>query len=353
MATKAAAIDDQTLADHSEKDKTWDKRKSQNEKVGAIYEKDKFFQKYALRMDACSKTLIFQMAQHKTTGEVGLKLHRAQFCRVRNCPICQERKAMTWTARFLKALPILEEMHPKARFLSLVITVKNCDISSLRETIKEMNKAWGRFIKYDVFKKCMIGWARTTEITHQSTDSSIGDSHPHYHILLMVNPSKLTDYYVKHSEWVAAWRKAARLDYDPIVHVSVVKDKSKKNGKEEISETETFGNTKLPRKAISETFKYSVKPSDMIQNDTWFLELTRQIQQLHFVAVGGAIKEAIKEAEAKSDGGGEEPTEEDMLLKDGSTTRVDDLDRYYKWRVGADGKKRRYFYWRSEISVDS
>jgi hypothetical protein len=38
---------------------------------------------------------------------------------------------------------------------------------------------------------------------------------------------------------------------------------------------------------IRETLKYSVKPSDMMADVCWFLEMTRQLAKLRFIAWAG------------------------------------------------------------------
>ena len=41
-----------------------------------------------------------------------------------------------WLARFYAALPEVQAQHPKARWLFLTLTVRNCPISDLRETLR-------------------------------------------------------------------------------------------------------------------------------------------------------------------------------------------------------------------------
>src|SRR5690554_5389295 len=130
-----------------------------------------------------------------------------------------------WQARFYQSLPSLVESHPKARWLFLTLTVKNCPVSELRETLQSMNKAWQRLIKRKEFKP-VTGWIRTTEVTRGSD----GTAHPHFHVLLMVPPSWFTRDYVKKMRWLQLWQESMKLDYLLSVDIRTVKPKVLKEG---------------------------------------------------------------------------------------------------------------------------
>ena len=111
-----------------------------------IYDRAEQFERYAERISHCSGVLRFGQVIDQETGEIGLKLREAQFCRVRNCPVCQWRRSLMWQARFYQALPALEQEHPKARWIFLTLTVPNCPVEELRATLQEMGKGWQRLI---------------------------------------------------------------------------------------------------------------------------------------------------------------------------------------------------------------
>jgi plasmid rolling circle replication initiator protein Rep len=68
-----------------------------------------------------------------------LKLQTAKFCRVRHCPVCQWRRSLMWKAKAYKILPRIVEAYPSYRFLFLTLTIKNTDITTLKQTLKGMN----------------------------------------------------------------------------------------------------------------------------------------------------------------------------------------------------------------------
>lgn len=326
MAEAPAA--EKFLTDHSPKDKGWDKHKFENVQVRQIYSASEFI-KLAERMGDCANFLQYREAPNIETGEVLLKLFKAHFCRVRFCPICMWRKALTWRSRFFKAIPLIVEQNPTSRFIFLTLTVRNCSAEDIKETIKEMNSAWQRLIKRKEFR-AVIGWVRATEVKR----SEIGEAHPHFHVLLMVRPSYFGKDYVSQPEWVEAWREAGRLNYQPSVHVTTVKDKFKPGQTaDQVAD--------IPANAIMETLKYSTKPSDLISDGSFLLELTRQTKGLRFVAAGGLFKNVLKVES--------EITNEEMIsLGDEKTDELSEKIISFLWSSVA----RRYVQSQHMMGVD-
>jgi plasmid rolling circle replication initiator protein Rep len=291
------------LTDYSPGDKPWDVHRAQAQAVEGVY-LGTVFDSLAGRMQHCSGYLGFGWQADPETGESRLRLRAARFCRVRHCPVCQWRRSMMWQARFLKALPAIEQAHPSARWLFLTLTVRNMPVQELRQSLQEMNRAWNRLRLRHEFVSNVQGWIRTTEVTRGRDDSA----HPHFHCLLMVRPSYFGKGYVTQSRWADLWRECARLDYQPSVHITAVKPKP--------------GMSESPmRRAVYETLKYSVTPEDMMDRE-WLLELTKQVHRLRFIASGGALKNVLREAD--------ESDEDLMLAEDGEG--VGDPELFFDWR---------------------
>lgn len=294
------------LTDYSPQDKPWDVHRGQTQTVEGVYQ-GTIYDGLADRLRVCSGFLGFAWAADDT-GELRLKLRTARFCRVRHCPVCQWRRSLMWQARFLRALPSIEAAHPTARWLFLTLTVRNCAIVNLRQTLRSMNEAWHRLVKRPEFANNVQGWIRTTEVTRGHDDSA----HPHFHCLLMVKPSYFNGrHYVTQSRWTDLWRECARLDYRPIVDIRAVK-----------ARRGAPGETPL-RQALAETLKYAVKPSDM--EGDWLIELTKQVHRLRFLASGGVLRNMLREFEESG---------QDLLLAD---------------EDGEGGDPVLFFDWRREI----
>lgn len=296
------------LTDLSPRDKPWDVHKWQGGQVRNLYQ-GTIHDPYAGRIDRCSGELSFCWALDTKTEQMRLKLKACRFCRVRHCPICQWRRSLMWIARFLKALPKIQTDHPKARWLFLTLTVRNCEITELKGTISTMNQAWQRLSQRKQFP--LVGFARSTEVTKGKD----GTAHPHFHVLGMVNPSYFQGkYYLSQADWQQMWKEALRAEYDPVVDVRAVKPNPKRPG----SGIDA---------AVVETFKYSTKPEDLFgsgsQDDqAWLVELTTQLHKSRAIALGGVLKNYLSESEP-----------EELLTEQGDTELLEEATRLlFGWR---------------------
>ena len=222
-----------------------------------------------------------------------------------------------WQARFYQALPKIVAQFPNSRWLFLTLTIRNCEIGALGETLTVMNAAFKRMEKRKELSP-LQGWIRATEVTRGKD----GSAHPHFHCLLMVPPSWFSGVaYVKQARWVELWRDCLRVNYDPNVDIRTVKTKT---GEAVANVAEQL------QSAVAETLKYSVKPEDMANDPDWFLELTRQLHKRRFISTGGALKNVLQL---------DRETNEDLVIADEMGDGTDDGKRTaFVW----DSGKRRY-----------
>lgn len=294
------------LTDISQKDKPWDIHRFQADQVRSLYQ-ETIFDRYAERIDNCSGLLEFSSLLNPETAEIALKLKTARFCRVRHCPVCQWRRSLVWRARFFQALPKLRKEYPIARFLFLTLTVRNCELSELRSCLVHMNKSWQRLVERKQFPA--LGWLKSVEVTR----STNGTAHPHFHAILMVNPSYFSHGYIPQAKWTELWREALRADYTPVVNVKAVKPAK---GSDENQVADQLA------KALCETLKYSVKPDDLVADQEWLIELTTQLHKTRAVAVGGVFKNFLSD---------EEP--EDLIhIDENSDELTSDSSLWFGWR---------------------
>lgn len=306
------------LSDLSDRDKPWDVHRAEASAVQALYEGDEF-QSYARRISVCSQLLEFALKAAED-GEQRFKLTGARFCRVRHCPVCQWRRAMMWVAKALQGMPRIEAEYPKARWMFLTLTVKNCELENLRDTVQQMNKGFARMTQRKAWPA--VGWARSLEVTR---NAETGEAHPHFHVLMMVGPGYFRGQsYIKHEAWREMWQSCLRADYLPMVNVKTVKPKAN-----------AVGDLSPMAGAIQETFKYAVKPADMIVDRDWLHELTRQLHKSRSISIGGVLKTFWNADEPEdlinADGEDEsiELSENDLTLRFGWRERV---KRYAKER---------------------
>lgn len=298
LSSDHVTIEVPALSDLSPGDKPWDKHRKFADRVQSHYNGSEF-QAYSNRVQECSQLIGFGLTMQENNSP-RLKLQTAKFCRVRHCPVCQWRRSLMWKAKAYKILPRILEAYPSYRFLFLTLTIKNIDITTLNQTLKQMNSGFQRLSQLKSFPA--IGWLRSTEVT-KGRD---GNAHPHFHCLLLVPSSYFGNKYLKQSDWVSMWRKSMRLDYNPVLDIQAVKNGS------------------TPMELIPELLKYCTKESDMVADRLWFLELTRQMYRIRSIATGGVLKQYLKELE-------EDP--EDLIGEgDLDPDAEKNLELFFGWR---------------------
>lgn len=301
------------LSELSPSEISWDEHRATAEDMAVLYNRNLEFTKYADRINGCSGYLKFGVDANN--GKLVLK--EVWFCRVRHCPVCQWRRSLKMRAMMYQNIEGVIQQYPSHRWVFLTLTVKNPHVTDLRATLDDMNKGWKRLIQSKRFDSVVDGFIRTTEVTRPRKQGQEMEAHPHFHAMLLVKSTYFHGlHYINQAEWAEMWRKAMRLDYMPQVHIQAVKPNKKR--------TDEQNKAKL-HDAILETFKYSVKPSDLLAYDdkgAWLHEITRQTHKMRFIASGGVLKGILK-----SD---DEITRQEMINVNGDDTEqsADDGTRY-------------------------
>lgn len=327
----------------SPKDKAFDTHKSNSDELARLYGLDGNyglkgfmqgsrvinFDSYESRINECGTWLKYWQSPN------AFRLIDARFCKVPYCPMCQFRRSLKWRAKFLSALPDIQEMFPTHKWVFLTLTVKNCHMDDLRSTIKEMGQAWARLTKLVKFP--LEGCIKSLEVTriwdwydesgkflgrhgvkwwysHKDQDKKhwiakpTDEVHPHFHILGLVPASYFSTGYIKQEEWSEMWKQSLRVSYDPIVHIQRVKNKKgTDNLKTDNVNIENIDNGII--KGLCETLKYTVKEQDLLGsfckdenvNSDWLKELTIQLYLLRRVEYKGVLKQFGKDVEKSMD----------------------------------------------------
>lgn len=279
---------DLALAEYSPKDSKWDTQRAITQAMSDFLYQAQRFERWAERMDGCTRTLGFGEVVDPETGEIKPKLVDTFFCHCRHCQTCDGRRSLVRMGRFREQLPKIEQEHPKARWILLTLTVPNCPVNELRATLQAMNKGWQRLSQRKAFKP-VLGWIRATEVTQEKNRPDY--AHPHFHCLLLVPSSMLGGkHYVKHSEWLQLWRNCYRDQSIVSVDVRTIKGGAMKGAVETLK-----------------AFNYSMKVDDLInRSPEWILSYMEQVNKLRFLATGGVLKGALKALD-------EEPSNEDLI----------------------------------------
>ena len=263
------------LSSYGKREAKWDYHKAISDQIAQLYDdysdspRDK---KKAERIRNCAGYLNFGWYANPVTGKNEIHLIELHCCKARSCVVCQWRRSLVYKARF--SMNILEVLNnnPTAKFIFLTLTVKNCELVDIRETLSRMSKAFNRMTKSDAFKDVQ-GYIRNMEITRGIDDSV----HPHYHVLLMVRPNYFNQgHYISKDQWSKYWKHFMALDYNPVCDVRLVRDSSK------------------CKDVVKELFKYTIKESD-IKKDNWYKLLMDSLHHIRAISSGGQLKNIIKE----------------------------------------------------------
>lgn len=218
--------------------KPWAVYKLSNAYIATAY--DEIDINKSRRLRDCASWLEFER------GDNGLKLHNANFCRVRLCPICAWRRSLK---TFGQVSAVVNAMEDNYRFIFVTLTIRNCYPDELSDTITNLLNAFNLLIKYKACKQAFKGIFRGLEVTHNVLANTY---HPHLHLLVAVNKSYFSSrYYISQDLLTNLWKKALKADYTPIVHIESIKHSKSK--------------------AIAEVAKYSTKASEVICFDDWDL----------------------------------------------------------------------------------
>lgn len=225
--------------------------------------------------------------EFKQNTEQKLKLAKANFCRLRLCPMCSWRKSLKLFSQVSDIATEFLSQQPSARFLFVTLTVPNCVAIDLPSTIDRMNKAFTyltssrqTFAPAKIFKKNLLGYMKAIEITYNSKENTY---HPHIHCLFAVRANYFKgNEYIRKSVWQDIWSKAMKSNKELIVHIETVKNSS-------------------TAKAVAEVGKYPVKSADLLKIQDKgkatkaLIVLHKALRNRRLVTFGGLMADIKKE----------------------------------------------------------
>ena len=257
-----------------------------------------------------------------------MKLKRANFCKLRLCPMCSWRRSMKLFGQTAQVAAEVLKQQPKTRFLFLTLTVKNCSADELIDTLKMMDNGFQyltatsrKFVPARVLKKNLLGYMKATEITYNQKKNTY---HPHLHVILAIRESYFHNDYIKKSEWITIWQQAMKLDYAPFVHIETIKESGKGMAG-----------------AVAETAKYPVKVADLLeitdkeQSVSALIALHKAMQNRRMVTFGGIFKRIRAE----------------LRLQDIDTENVDLNDTDHEDENAFKPIERVFFKWHAKVGA--
>lgn len=314
------------------KDRSWAYRKQKNaeyaeelKEVSALLDaqgKNYFITQDKLKnVCSCGEVLMFR------DSDEGLKLEHALLCKDKLCPICAWRRSRKNGQIMRTVMGEFVNRYPTARYLHITLSAKNVKGQELSNGFKQLSEAWTRLKKYKKVDKNLLGFIRGTEVTYNAKRD---DFNQHMHVLLAVKSTyfKTSNNYIKQSEWRTLWQKALKVDYMPVVHVQVVKEKEVQD--DSLDDLDLKISKELFY-SILEVCKYPLKPLNLPENFTH----AKKIEVLSFLVMGlyrkrqmgfgGEIKRIKRELEAQ----GKNLDEDDLVSSVDEKESIKDTKRVY------------------------
>lgn len=279
-------------------------------------------QNRAQRVSECGTLLEFKLpimqgAEHFAPADrrATARLHKANFCRDRLCPMCNWRRSLKIFGQVSQVMDYLVDDYS---FIFLTLTIRNVEHYELSDAVGEIQKAWSKLTRRKEFMTSVQGYFKALEVTY--TDFINNTYHPHLHVILAVKPSYFTSRdYISQACWSALWRSAMSIDYTPVVHIQKCKATSEKG----------------MAAAVSEVAKYSVKSSDYIFNDnenkTDFAVMTflESLSNRRLCSYGGVFDDIRKKLELDDDIDGDLIHSKETLRSD-----IEYMILKYRWVCG-------------------
>ena len=316
-----------------ELEEKWTPKKQEGEPLVMCYYRLGYEEK-AKRVADCGTFLEFAKYGGMQEGAGGLpsggvpctgdsfKLHRANFCRDRLCPMCSWRRSYKI---FGQVSQIMDLIADKYEFIFLTLTIPSCTADELITTLNRMSLGWKYLVRQKRVRSILKGFFKALEITYNDKADTY---HPHFHVVLAVPKSyfKKGDY-IQRDEWLSMWQKAMKDSSITQVDIRKARDKHKEN----------IGKTAAERlsSAVAEIAKYAVKSSDYLFADEDLTDkvvsaLVPALADRRLCSFGGCFKEAHQALQLDDTENG------DLIHIDGELRSDVALQIYrYGWSCGA------------------
>lgn len=200
------------------------------------------------------------------------KLHKANSCKNRFCPVCAWRKARKDALGLSLMMQYINQQENK-KFIFLTLTTPNVMSDELENEIKRYNNSFRKLIKRKKVGNVIKGYVRKLEITYNKKRD---DYNPHFHVLIAVNKSyfKDTKAYISQKEWLEMWRDVTGNSEITQVHIQKVKQNNNKE--------------------LYEMAKYSGKDNDYLINQKVFDAFYKALKGKQVLVYSGLFKNARK-----------------------------------------------------------
>lgn len=192
----------------------------------------------------CRNIIKYAYGEDVETEQMFSKALYMESCKYRMCPACQRADAINDSLRLYTCLNYLR-LEKNKRFIFVTLTVPNVPGDELKNTMRDMNRAYDKLMRRKQFLQFDSSVAKM-EITYNARANTF---HPHLHVILAVDDAyfdKSNTQYLTQAQLLEHWRGVTGDDSITQVDVRAVKNNS----------DDDF------EKAVLEVSKYTAKDYD-------------------------------------------------------------------------------------------
>jgi plasmid rolling circle replication initiator protein Rep len=210
---------------------------------------------------------------------VKTKVHQANFCKNRFCPMCMWRQAKKDALKIGVMMDYIEQEYEKA-FVFVTLTAPNVKGEELTGEITRYNRAFKKMVERDVVSRMNHGYMRKLEITYNPKRN---DYHTHFHCVFAVDGSYFKSRnYLKQERWLNHWRDV--MNDQSITQVDVRRIKK--------------GGVDGRDGGVNEIAKYAAKDSDYTYSQDVFDSFYKALKGRQVLTFNGMFTEANKKYKA-------------------------------------------------------
>lgn len=237
-----------------------------------------------------------------TNQEMSVKrVHKANLCKNRFCPLCTWNKAKKDTLMISILLQAIQE-EKQQEFIMLTLTAPNCSPEELTSEITRFNKAFKKLFERKNVQRVVNGYIRKLEVTTDQEqyitpnlykrkqeyfnrrglkegdlNPQYNTYNPHFHVVLAVNKSYFTSRdYINRDKWLEMWQDC--MNDETITQVDVRKVRGSKDAQ---------------TKAVLEVAKYSAKGNEIYHSKQVFSVFYRALKGRQLITFNGLFKEYL------------------------------------------------------------
>ena len=167
----------------------------------------------------CRNIIKYAYGEDVETEQMFSKALYMESCKYRMCPACQRADAIN------DSLRLYLRLEKNKRFIFVTLTVPNVPGDELKNTMRDMNKAYDKLMRRKQFLQFDSSVAKM-EITYNARANTF---HPHLHVILAVDDAyfdKSNTQYLTQAQLLEHWRGVTGDDSITQVDVRAVKNNS-------------------------------------------------------------------------------------------------------------------------------